>query len=98
MPEHGMKLSVALESGAELVPGYRLTQRLGRGAFGEVWRAIGPGGVPIAMKTLRLEEGGAALEAQALEFMKYVSHPHLLTTFGIWHLDNFLIIGMELAE
>jgi formylglycine-generating enzyme required for sulfatase activity len=90
--------AVALEPGAEFVPGYRLTRRLGRGGFGEVWKAVGPGGVPTAMKFLRLEEGGAAVEAQALEFMKYVSHPHLLTTFGIWHRDNLLILGMELAE
>lgn len=50
------------------------------------------------MKFLRLEDGGAAVEALALEFMKFVSHPHLLTTFGIWHEGPYLIIGMELAE
>jgi formylglycine-generating enzyme required for sulfatase activity len=89
--------AVMLHPDAELVPGYQLVERLGRGGFGEVWKAIGPGGVPAAMKVLRLEEGGAAVEAQALEFMKYVNHPHLLTTFGIWHRDNLLILGMELA-
>jgi formylglycine-generating enzyme required for sulfatase activity len=92
------RISSFLEPGAEPVPGYRLVQRLGHGSFGEVWKAVGPGGVPNAMKFLRLEEGGAAVEARALEFMKFVSHPHLLTTFGIWHRESYLIIGMELAE
>jgi formylglycine-generating enzyme required for sulfatase activity len=50
------------------------------------------------MKFLRLDEGGAEAEAGALEFMKFVNHPHLLTTFGIWHREAYLIIGMELAE
>jgi formylglycine-generating enzyme required for sulfatase activity len=30
--------------------------------------------------------------------MKFVSHPHLLTTFGIWHREACVILGMELAE
>src|SRR5262245_48761824 len=92
------RFSSFLEPSAEPVPGYRLVQRLERGGFGEVWKAIGPGGVPNAMKFLRLDEGGAAVEAGALEFMKFVNHPHLLTTFGIWHRGAYLIIGMELAE
>lgn len=86
------------EPDAEPIPGYRLVRRLGRGAFGEVWQASGPGGVPNALKFLRLEERSAAVEAGALEFMKSVHHPHLLTIFGIWQLEAFLIIGMELAE
>ena len=31
-------------------PGYRLLGRLGRGDFGEVWRAKAPGGFPAAVK------------------------------------------------
>jgi hypothetical protein len=50
------------------------------------------------MKCLCFEGGGAAVEARALEFMRYVSHPHLLPAFGIWHRGEYLVIGMELAD
>ena len=87
-----------LRVGAEFVPGYRLLERIGRGGFGEVWKAIGPGGVPMAAKFLQFEREEGTIEARAIEFMKFVNHPHLVTTFGIWHRDEYLIIGMELAE
>jgi serine/threonine protein kinase len=90
--------SLILQPSVEAVPGYSLKTRLGRGSFGEVWKAIGPGGVPVAMKFVRLDESGCAAEAHALEFMKFVSHPNLLTVFGIWDTEGFLIIGTELAD
>src|SRR5687768_9546767 len=84
--------------GVEIVPGYNLVTRLGRGGFGEVWRAVAPGGVPVAVKLLRVDEPSAAVEARGLDFMKRILHPHLLTTFGVWHRGDLLIIGMELAD
>jgi serine/threonine protein kinase len=88
----------ALLIGAEVVPGYTLVSRLGRGGFGEVWKATAPGDVPVALKFLPCDEKSAGVEARALDFMKYIVHPHLLTTLGIWHRDELLIIGMELAD
>lgn len=87
-----------VSAGMEVVPGYTLVTLLGRGGFGEVWRAVAPGGVPVALKFLRSDEASAAIEARALDFMKHIVHPHLITTFGIWHRADLLIIGMELAD
>jgi WD40 repeat protein/serine/threonine protein kinase len=87
-----------LTAGAEPVPGYRLTRLLGRGGFGEVWAADGPGGWAVALKVIPLTTGAAAVERQALEIIKTVRHPNLLTIFGTWERDDVLVIGMELAD
>lgn len=83
--------------GAEPVPGYRLVEQLGKGGFGEVWRALGPGGVPVALKLVSLDEGGK-VEERAMEVIKSIRHPHLLPVFGIWRKNKWLIVAMELAD
>lgn len=97
-PHRGSTAPSLLAPGVEIVPGYPLGKLLGRGGFGEVWQANAPGDVPIALKMLRLTEKSAAIEARALEFMRSIVYPHLLSTFGIWTQGDLLIIGMELAE
>ena len=88
---------VPLAPGVEPVPGYRLVERLGRGGFGEVWKALGPGDVPVAIKIVTLDEGGQ-VEERAMEVIKAIRHPHLLPVFGIWRRGNKLIVAMELGE
>ena len=97
----------SLTAGAELVPGYRLVGRIGLGGSSEVWKAIGPGGLPVAMKFVRVtEEFGSSPAARqrlranlrALELMREVRHANLLPLFGAWHREGLLIFVMEFAD
>jgi serine/threonine protein kinase len=90
--------TLLLASGAEPLPGYRLLDQLGKGGFGEVWKAEGPGGVHVALKFVRLLEPAGAVEQKALAVIKRIRHPHLLTLFGVWQLGDWLVIGMDLAD
>lgn len=83
---------------AEPLPGYRLVRRLGKGGFGEVWEALAPGGFRVAFKFVALEGRAGAVELQALEIIRNLRHPNLLTVFGTWQAGGQLIIGMELAD
>jgi serine/threonine protein kinase len=84
--------------GEEPIPGYRLVGLLGRGGMGEVWEALGPGGVPMALKRVPIGERCGRRELQGLELLKQVRHPHLLAVHGYWLLGESLVIGLELAE
>src|SRR5205823_1486994 len=71
--------SLVLVPGAEPLPGYRLLDPLGKGGYGEVWKAEGPGGVHVALKFVRLLEPAGPIEQRALGVIKRIRHPHLLT-------------------
>ncbi len=93
-------------AGAEPVPGFRLTRRLGAGGSGAVWEAAGPGGFLVALKLIPLgdEEGAVGVrpsepgEGRSLELLRTVRHANLLPLFGVWRREGSLIVGMELAE
>ena len=85
-------------AGAEPVPGYRLVERLGVGGAGEVWCAEGPGGLPVALKLVRLSCKLGGRELDNLRILAAVRHPNLLAYFGAWTTGDLLIIGMELAD
>ena len=94
----GARGSLVLEAGEMPVDGYLLEERLGRGGFGEVWRALGPGGFRVAMKFITLDDRAGRLEKRSLELMKAIQHPHLLAMFGAWERHGSLIIAMELGR
>lgn len=97
VPATGQK-EVRLVPDNEPVPGYRLVECLGKGGFGEVWKARGPGGFSVAMKFVPLGERAAAVELRAIEVIKEARHPCLLTTFAAWRTGEFLAIATELAD
>jgi eukaryotic-like serine/threonine-protein kinase len=93
------------EANAEPLPGYRLIKPLGTGGFGEVWLCEAPGGILKAIKfvygNLHADNGGnvrAEQEFRALQKVKEVRHPFVLTIERIDVVDGELLIVMELAE
>ncbi|MEM6330655.1 MAG: tubulin-like doman-containing protein, partial [Planctomycetota bacterium] len=84
----------------QLLAGYTLIDRLGSGGYGEVWRAHAPGGLTKAVKYVfgRQDESRAAAEGKALERIKEVRHPFLLSLERIEVIDGRLIVVTELAD
>src|SRR5438552_653807 len=96
-------MPVRIANQAEPIPGYKLIERLGRGGFGEVWKAEAPGGLMKAIKfvygDLDEKDGGAGgQELRALNRVKTVRHPFILSLERVDIIDGQLVIVMELAD
>src|SRR5437764_1034800 len=64
-----------LREGLEPYPGCRLSQFLGRGAWGEVWKAAMPDGPEAALKFLPCESTAATTqELRALQGIRQLRH------------------------
>jgi hypothetical protein len=83
----------------EPIPGYLVRERLGAGGYGEVWKADAPGGLSKAVKIIfgSHDDERAARELAALNRIKQVRHPFLLSLERIERVDNHLVIVSELA-
>jgi hypothetical protein len=84
----------------EPIPGYKLVKRIGAGGYGEVWTAEAPGELVKAIKFVYglLDEDRAARELKALNRIKGVRHPFLLSLERIEVVEGQLLIVTELAD
>jgi serine/threonine protein kinase len=76
-----------LKRGFSFAPGYRLEQFLGRGQFGQVWRASAPGGTAAAIKFIDLSGSEGAKEHAGIKRVKQIRHANLMPITAIWLLD-----------
>ncbi len=95
---------IARQPNTEPIPGYRLLAPLGQGGFGEVWKCEAPGGllkaikfVPGALHDLDVN-APAEEELRAIQRVKTIRHPFILSMERVERVGSELVIVLELAD
>lgn len=93
-------MTASIQARDTVFPGYQLTERLGSGGYAEVWRARAPGGIDKAIKIVYGYCGDqlATQEMKAMERIKDVRHPFVLSLERFEIIDGRLAILTELAD
>ncbi len=80
--------------------GYILEGRIGAGGYGEVWKARAPGGLPKAVKIIFgfHDDTRARSELKALQKVKELRHPFLMSLERIEVFEGQLVVVSELAD
>ena len=79
-------MAIHYQTGDEPVhgSGYRLREFIGRGGFGEVWKAGAPGGAEAALKIIKLGGTEGRKEFHALQLVKRIRHANLVPITAFW--------------
>jgi serine/threonine protein kinase len=82
------------------VLGYTLRERIGSGGYGEVWSAEAPGGMLKAVKFIYgfHDDNRAQRELKAIDRIKHIRHPFLLSLERIDIVDGRMVVITELAD
>jgi serine/threonine protein kinase len=80
--------------------GYEFVARLGSDMYSEVYQGTAPGGVPVAIKVMlhKLDKAEAQRELWALDLVRELRHPYLVSTLSFFIHDEELCIVTELAD
>ena len=70
----------------------RLTEQLGRGMFGEVWKGFWNERVEVAVKQMRQGTMDPEAFRQEAEVMKTLRHPRLVSLYGVCYSEPLMIV------